>query len=87
MGIFDKFFGFIDPKTFAPILAGFYALVGFVFMILSFGRCKFLFMSLFSYMQGKSVCFCSELVMISFVRGLNSARMGGRGLFVSRETT
>ncbi|KAF9323078.1 hypothetical protein BKA57DRAFT_534786 [Linnemannia elongata] len=38
MGIFDKFFGFIDPKTFAPILAGFYALVGFVFMILSFGR-------------------------------------------------
>ncbi|KAG0067843.1 hypothetical protein BGZ89_005628 [Linnemannia elongata] len=38
MGIFDKFFGFIEPKTFAPILAGFYALVGFVFMILSFGR-------------------------------------------------
>ncbi|KAG0200442.1 hypothetical protein BGX33_010994 [Mortierella sp. NVP41] len=37
MGIFDKFFGFINPKTFAPILAGFYFLVGFVFMILSFG--------------------------------------------------
>ncbi|KAG9069775.1 hypothetical protein KI688_009100 [Linnemannia hyalina] len=38
MGIFDKFFGVIDPKTFAPFLAGFYAVVGFVFMILSFGR-------------------------------------------------
>ncbi|KAF9907040.1 hypothetical protein EC991_011344 [Linnemannia zychae] len=38
MGIFDKFFGFIDPKTFAPILAGLYAIIGFVFMILSFGR-------------------------------------------------
>ncbi|KAF9128634.1 hypothetical protein BGX30_014261 [Mortierella sp. GBA39] len=38
MGIFDKFFGVIEPKTFAPILAGFYALVGFVFMILSFGH-------------------------------------------------
>ncbi|KAF8929417.1 hypothetical protein BGZ47_001063 [Haplosporangium gracile] len=38
MGIFDKFFGFINPKTFAPILAGCYAVIGFVFMILSFGR-------------------------------------------------
>ncbi|KAG0295039.1 hypothetical protein BGZ96_012702 [Linnemannia gamsii] len=38
MGIFDKFFGFIDPAKFAPILAGFYAVIGFVFMILSFGR-------------------------------------------------
>lgn len=41
MGIFDKFFGFISPAKFAPILAAFYAVVGFVFMILSFGRCKY----------------------------------------------
>ncbi|KAK3841657.1 MAG: hypothetical protein J3R72DRAFT_475331 [Linnemannia gamsii] len=38
MGIFNKFFGVFEPKTFAPILAGFYTLVGFVFMIVSFGR-------------------------------------------------
>ncbi|KAG0252924.1 hypothetical protein BG011_006670 [Mortierella polycephala] len=38
MGLFDKFFGFISPAKFAPVLAGAYFLIGLVFMILSFGR-------------------------------------------------
>ncbi|KAG0203244.1 hypothetical protein BGX28_004426 [Mortierella sp. GBA30] len=38
MGAFDKFFGVVQPSTGAPILAGFYAIVGLVFTILSFGR-------------------------------------------------
>ncbi|KAG0085335.1 hypothetical protein BGZ93_007889 [Podila epicladia] len=38
MKIFDKFFGLVEPATGAPILAAFYAIVGFVFMILCFGR-------------------------------------------------
>ncbi|KAF9427853.1 hypothetical protein BGZ94_004006 [Podila epigama] len=38
MGLLDKFFGVVSPKAGAPILAAFYAIVGFVFMILCFGR-------------------------------------------------
>ncbi|KAF9965149.1 hypothetical protein BGZ70_005329 [Mortierella alpina] len=38
MGIFDKFFGLVQPRTGAPVLAAFYAIIGFVFTILSFGR-------------------------------------------------
>ncbi|KAF8930534.1 hypothetical protein BGZ58_008189 [Dissophora ornata] len=38
MGIFDKFFGLVAPATGTPILAALYAVVGFVFMVLSFGR-------------------------------------------------
>ncbi|KAI7816869.1 hypothetical protein BC939DRAFT_28722 [Gamsiella multidivaricata] len=40
MRIFDKFFGVVAPATGAPILAGLYAIVGLVFAILCFGRCK-----------------------------------------------
>ncbi|KAF9301153.1 hypothetical protein BGZ74_007046 [Mortierella antarctica] len=38
MKIFDKFFGLVEPATAAPILAVCYAIIGFVFMILCFGR-------------------------------------------------
>ncbi|KAI8353916.1 hypothetical protein B0O80DRAFT_65766 [Mortierella sp. GBAus27b] len=38
MGMFDKFFGVISPAAAAPILAGFYTVVGLAFMILCFGR-------------------------------------------------
>ncbi|KAF9960081.1 hypothetical protein BGZ70_008691, partial [Mortierella alpina] len=38
MGMFDKFFGVFNPATFAPVLAGLYAVIGLVFMILCFGR-------------------------------------------------
>lgn len=41
MGMFDKFFGVIDPALFAPILAILYFAIGLVFTILCFGRCKF----------------------------------------------
>ncbi|KAG0262403.1 hypothetical protein BG011_010200 [Mortierella polycephala] len=38
MGLFDKFFGLVQPSTGAPILAGFYTITGLAFTILSFGR-------------------------------------------------
>ncbi|KAG0055027.1 hypothetical protein BGZ83_009797 [Gryganskiella cystojenkinii] len=38
MGAFDKFFGLVQPSTGAPILAIIYAILGFVFMVLSAGR-------------------------------------------------
>ncbi|KAF9926708.1 hypothetical protein BGZ67_007985 [Mortierella alpina] len=38
MGMFNKFFGVFNPATFAPVLAGLYAVIGLVFMILCFGR-------------------------------------------------
>ncbi|KAF9438917.1 hypothetical protein BGZ76_003277 [Entomortierella beljakovae] len=38
MGLFDKFFGILSPETSTPLIAGLYAAIGFVFMILSFGR-------------------------------------------------
>ncbi|GJJ74615.1 hypothetical protein EMPS_06973 [Entomortierella parvispora] len=38
MGLFNKFFGVIEPYTGAPVLAAIYAILGLVFMILSAGR-------------------------------------------------
>ncbi|KAF9954541.1 hypothetical protein BGZ65_003952 [Modicella reniformis] len=38
MGLFDKFFGVVEPGKAAPVLAFLYAVIGLVFMILSFGR-------------------------------------------------
>lgn len=40
MGAMDKFFGVVPVSTGAPVLAVSYAIIGLVFTILCFGRCK-----------------------------------------------